>query len=41
LTLLGVLLGIQAIFEGIALLLFGRAHVDVLPDESATTPTTP
>jgi uncharacterized membrane protein HdeD (DUF308 family) len=29
LTLLGILLGIQALTEGITLLLFGRLHVDV------------
>jgi len=35
LTLLGILLGIQALTEGITLLLFGRLHVDVHRDEPA------
>ena len=33
LTLLGILLGIQALTEGITLVLFGRFHVDVQPRE--------
>jgi uncharacterized membrane protein HdeD (DUF308 family) len=40
LTLLGILLGIQALTEGITLLLFGRLHVDaqrVAPSTTART----
>jgi len=37
LTLLGILLGIQAVMEGVSLLLFGRLHVDVHADERAAT----
>jgi uncharacterized membrane protein HdeD (DUF308 family) len=38
LTLLGILLGIQALVEGITLLLFGRLHVDVRPGERTPAP---
>jgi uncharacterized membrane protein HdeD (DUF308 family) len=37
LTLLGILLGIQALTEGITLLLFGRLHVDASPVDRAPT----
>jgi uncharacterized membrane protein HdeD (DUF308 family) len=37
LTLLGILLGIQALTEGITLLLFGRLHADTRPVASATS----
>jgi uncharacterized membrane protein HdeD (DUF308 family) len=37
LTLLGVLLGIQALTEGITLLLFGRLHADVRHDAPVGT----
>jgi uncharacterized membrane protein HdeD (DUF308 family) len=37
LTLLGILLGIQALTEGITLVLFGRLHAEVRPIAPAAT----